>query len=241
MSDMAYNHNTEEISSFDYNDEIWQTGTSSSSSDVYSPSGPMDQSDAMVRWANSCQNLLPFDYEAWQFGGTVPDSDTNHREERSSAPISVWEASAQSMANEISRSAQQVPRGQKSNLHQSSSLSYNQSPADSPAGSVSKSPHSRKHLSESALNKRRSQNRESQRSFRERQKLHVVWLEDQVRGLKAKYNELEKDYVHLNCKYRALLERTAVNEEAYTSTDEIGSWSVAPGLENFTEHTYHSS
>ncbi|PVH80074.1 hypothetical protein DL98DRAFT_532503 [Cadophora sp. DSE1049] len=238
---MTYNHNAREISSFDYNDEIWQTGTSSSSSDVYSPSGSMDQSDAMVRWANSCQNILPFDYEAWQFEGAIPDSDMNYREERSSAPLSVWEASAQSMGNEIPRSAQQVPENPKANLQQSPSLSYNQSPADSPAGSVSKSPYSRKHLSESALNRRRSQNRESQRSFRERQKLHVVWLEDQVRGLKAKYNELEKEYVDLNCKYRALLERTAVNEEAYTSTDETGSWSVTPGLESITEHTYHSS
>lgn len=81
MSDMTYSYNAEDLSSFDYNDEVWQTGTSSSSSDMYTPvvwpntvgndqfagtRPTKDQSDAMTRWANSCQSIMPFDYEAWQ-------------------------------------------------------------------------------------------------------------------------------------------------------------------------------
>merc|ERR1712058_101000 len=238
---MAYNHNLEDISSFDYNDEIWQAGTSSSSSDVHSPGEFKNQSDAMVRWANSYQNIVPFDYEAWQFKGTLPEADMICREERSSAPLSVWEASAQSMGNSIPRSAQQVPKSPRVNVQPSPSLSYAQSPADSPRGSVTKSPYSRKRLSESALNRRRSQNRESQRSFRERQKLHVVWLEDQLRGLKSKYNELEKEYVNLKCKYRTLIESTGRNDDSYPSAEGTGSWSSTPGLDSVTEHNYTSS
>merc|ERR1711964_818974 len=146
-----------------------------------------------MAYNHNLEDISSFDYEAWQFKGTLPEADMICREERSSAPLSVWEASAQSMGNSIPRSAQQVPKSPRVNVQPSPSLSYAQSPADSPRGSVTKSPYSRKRLSESALNRRRSQNRESQRSFRERQKLHVVWLEDQLRGLKSKYNELEKE------------------------------------------------
>jgi len=238
---MAYNNIVEDISSFDYNDEIWHAGTSSSSSDIHSSDGSKNQSDAMLRWADSYQNIVPFDYEAWQFEGTLPEADMTYREERSSAPLSVWEASAQSMGNSIPHTGQQVPRSPRVNLQPSPSLSHTQSPTNSPPGSVTKSPYSRKRLSESALNRRRSQNRESQRSFRERQKLHVVWLEDQLRGLKSKYNELEKEYVNLNCKYRALLESTGVSDESCPSAEGTGSWSSTPGLDSSTEHNYNPS
>lgn len=56
------------------------------------------------------------------------------------------------MGNSIPRSAQQVPKSPRVNLQPSPSLSYAQSPADSPPGSVTKPPYSRKRLSESALN-----------------------------------------------------------------------------------------
>ncbi|KAK0099538.1 hypothetical protein ONS95_000263 [Cadophora gregata] len=237
---MNYN-NAEHTSGFDFVDEMWQAGTSSSSSDIYSPSGSMDHYDAMVRWEKSCQNLIPFDYEAWQFEGTFAASDMNDREEQSSAPLSVWEASAQSVGNSIPRSTQQVPENAKTNVTQSPSLSYSQSPSESPAASATKPRYSRKRLSDSALNKRRSQNRESQRSFRERQKHHVIWLEDQVRGLKIKCNELEKEYINLNCKYRELLERTEGSDEAYPSTEDLGSWPLAPGSHTLMERDYISS
>ncbi|CZT03446.1 uncharacterized protein RAG0_10193 [Rhynchosporium agropyri] len=43
-----------------------------------------------------------------------------------------------------------------------------------------------------SVQRRRIQNRESQNSFRERQKLHVEWLEEQVRGLRIKHTVLER-------------------------------------------------
>ncbi|KAH6712542.1 hypothetical protein DL95DRAFT_196183 [Leptodontidium sp. 2 PMI_412] len=232
MSNLTYNYNTDEVSSFDYNDEPWQTGTSSSSSDVYTP---VDQSDAMARWTTSCHSIIPFDYEAWQVERTFPESDMYCREDWSSVPLSVWEASAQGIGNTMSRAAQTVPGEPKTELSYSQSPSCDPSSADSPPDTTSTS-RSRKHLSESALNRRRSQNRESQRSFRERQKLHVQWLEEQVRGLKTKHHELEKEYIHLDGKYRALLGRTTVKEETYQSTDGMGSWSSGLGLDSVSEH-----
>ncbi|KAG4435171.1 hypothetical protein IFR05_009340 [Cadophora sp. M221] len=235
MSNLTYNYNIEDGSSFDYSDEAWQTGTSSSSSDIYTP---VDQSDAMARWTTSCNSIIPFDYEAWQVERTFPESDMYCREDRSSVPLSVWEASAQNIGNSMPRAAQPVPGGPKTEPSYSQSPSCDPSSADSPAESTStsRSPYSRKHLSESALNRRRSQNRESQRSFRERQKLHVQWLEEQVRGLKTKHNELEKEYVHLDGKYRALLGRTTVKEETYQSTDGMGSWSSGLGVDSVSQH-----
>ena len=56
------------------------------------------------------------------------------------------------MGNSIPHTGQPVPRSPRVNLQPSPSLSHTQSPANSPPGSVTKSPYSRKRLSESALN-----------------------------------------------------------------------------------------
>ncbi|KAH7348378.1 hypothetical protein BKA65DRAFT_550450 [Rhexocercosporidium sp. MPI-PUGE-AT-0058] len=232
MSNLTYNYNIDDISSFDYIDEVWQTGTSSCNSDIFTP---VDQSDAMSRWATSCQSIVPFDYEAWQVERTFPESNVYCREDQSSLSLSVWEASAQSIGNNMHLVAQPGAGEPKTELSYSQSPSCEPSSANSPADSTSKSPYSRKHLSESALKRRRSQNRESQRSFRERQKLHVQWLEEQVRSLKTKHNELEKEYAHLDGKYRALLGRTAVKQENYAIKDGMGSWSSGLGLDPVME------
>jgi hypothetical protein len=61
--------------------------------------------------------------------------------------------------------------------------------------------------------RRRKQNRDSQRAFRARERTRVQGLVDRLADLTQQHRELELAYVHLNTKYRSLVENVEIKEE----------------------------
>jgi hypothetical protein len=68
-----------------------------------------------------------------------------------------------------------------------------------------------------ALQRRKKQNRESQRAFRARERTRVQKLEERLRTLTQQYRELEQAYSHLKNNSKRHLEEIDVKEEVTES------------------------
>ncbi|KUJ12383.1 uncharacterized protein LY89DRAFT_785758 [Mollisia scopiformis] len=160
------------------------------------------QQPTMINWETPVKHMM-FD-ECWLWPDTpvsVSSCDSSSPRDNQQ-PMAIWEESAR--AATISRHGR--------DLHQDPILfPWEDLLLDFETTSSSRRPGGRQ------SERRKQQNRASQRAFRERQRTHVQDLEDRLADLTKRHRELERAHQHLNQKYQSLAKRFESNEEVVDS------------------------
>jgi hypothetical protein len=76
--------------------------------------------------------------------------------------------------------------------------------------------------------RRKKQNRDSQRAFRARERTRVEGLEERLADLTQQHRELKFAYLHLNIKYQSLVENVEIKEEVVDANVSLWQESYNP-------------
>ncbi|PMD54862.1 uncharacterized protein K444DRAFT_666827 [Hyaloscypha bicolor E] len=201
---MPLGYSMETDSSSEYRDGGGQV-PSPVDSDLYQ----RNQQETLLNLETSLQHTMFSSGGLWPVAAISPSSydvSSSHDEQQ---PVAVWEESAR-------KAKADIPSRQKNILNQDLDaihFPYGNLPFDFMATtSVSRRGGGR------VSDRRKRQNRDSQRAFRARQRTLVQSLEERLADLTQQYRELELAYLHLNTETQSLLEKIEAKKEVVDSS-----------------------